>query len=118
MRLNKLLVYLGLVALLCSLSWAADVGDDDEDDVEVDSENEPEDKARKKGVSLLRFSKMSTLNYIHFISFDRLKKKRKQSRLRLTHRQLLLQSTRTRFSLQSLLQSVANSKAGNLLKIL
>lgn len=48
MRLNKLLVYLGLVALLCSLSWAADVGDDDEDDVEVDSENEPEDKARKK----------------------------------------------------------------------
>ena len=48
MRLNKLLVYLGLVALLCSLAWAADVGDDDEDDVEVDSENEPEDKVRRK----------------------------------------------------------------------
>ena len=47
MRLTKLFVYLGLVLLLCTLSWAADVNEDDEDDVEVDSENEPEDKVRK-----------------------------------------------------------------------
>lgn len=48
MRLNKLFVYLGLVVLLCTLSSAEDVNDDEEDDVEVDSENEPEDKVRKK----------------------------------------------------------------------
>lgn len=50
MRLSKLVVYLGVVALLCTctLSVAEDVSDDDEDDVEVDSENEPEDKSKEK----------------------------------------------------------------------
>lgn len=50
MRLNKLLVYLGLVAvvvLLCTLASRAedDVADvEDEDEIEGESENEPEDK--------------------------------------------------------------------------
>ena len=42
----KLLVCVGLVALLCTLSPAEDVNEPDEDDVEIDSENEPEDKVR------------------------------------------------------------------------
>ena len=42
----KLLVCVGVVALLCTLSSAEDVNEPDEDDVEIDSENEPEDKVR------------------------------------------------------------------------
>lgn len=42
----KLLVCVALVALLCTLSPAEDVSEPDEDDVEIDSENEPEDKVR------------------------------------------------------------------------
>lgn len=44
----KLLVCVGLVALLCTLSPAEDVNEPDEDDVEIDSENEPEDKGKEK----------------------------------------------------------------------
>ncbi|KAL9971940.1 hypothetical protein ACROYT_G018168 [Oculina patagonica] len=54
MRLNKLLVYLGLVAvvvLLCTLASRAedDLADvEDEDEIEGESENEPEEKGKEK----------------------------------------------------------------------
>lgn len=51
MRLDKFFIYLGVVALLCTLSFSEVVLDDDEDDVEVDSDSESEEKARKRSVN-------------------------------------------------------------------
>lgn len=51
MQLDKFFVYLGVVALLCALSFSEDVVDDDEDDVEVDSDSEAEEKARRRSVN-------------------------------------------------------------------
>lgn len=48
MRLDKFFIYLGVVALLCALSFSEDVVDDDEDDVEVDSDSESEEKGKDK----------------------------------------------------------------------
>lgn len=51
MRLKQLLVYLGLVVLLCTLSsWAAadEVEVEDEEDLDSDGESEPEDKVSIK----------------------------------------------------------------------
>lgn len=58
MRLNKLLVYLGLVVLLCTLSsWAEDEVPDveDDDEAESDSENEQDDKASDNRVECLKY---------------------------------------------------------------
>lgn len=54
MRLDKFFIYLGVVALLCALSFSKDVVDDDEDDVEVDSDSESEEKARRRSVNPFR----------------------------------------------------------------
>lgn len=51
MRLKQLLVYSGLVLLLCTLSsWAAadEVEVEDEEDLDSDGESEPEDKGKEK----------------------------------------------------------------------
>ena len=77
MRLNKLVVYLGVVALLCTLSFGEDVGDDDEDDVEVDSENEPEDKVRKRKSSFACFRDVPTLISLRIFNVWQSKGKKK-----------------------------------------